>query len=233
MRKRGFTLIELLVVIAIIAILAGIIFPVYLRSKDRARQASCMANVRQVLMTLQMYVMDLEAYPPHQVVTPDGQEIGWFQSLEPYHGEPDLFRCPSVPDWEVGRNLAYGYNYQYLGNARPTNRGGNMPVYEALIRTPSLTIAVCDCDGTGTDTYAPSPSTDPDRIGNSGYIVDPPELPPRPGNRPAADDRWSVPSDRHNRGSNVGFCDGHTKWHPREEIYENNLLWNGTGTIEP
>jgi prepilin-type processing-associated H-X9-DG protein len=108
-----------------------------------------------------------------------------------------------------------------------------MPVYEALIRTPSLTIAVCDCDGTGTDTYAPSPSTDPDRIGNSGYIVDPPELPPRPGNRPAADDRWSVPSDRHNRGCNVGFCDGHTKWHPREEIYESNLLWNGRGTIEP
>ena len=40
-RKKGFTLIELLVVIAIIAILAAILFPVYLRVKERANQTTC------------------------------------------------------------------------------------------------------------------------------------------------------------------------------------------------
>jgi len=233
MRKRGFTLIELLVVIAIIAILAGIIFPVFLRAKQRARQARCMANVRQMVMALQMYVMDHEAYPGHDIECPDGAYVRWFDALEAYHAEPDLFRCPAVSEWEVGRNMAYGYNYQYLGNARRHSQGGNMPVSDSRLLTPSLTIAVCDCDGTGTDTYAPSPSTDTDRIGNCGYIVDPPELPPRPGNRPADSGEWSRPSDRHNGGCNVAFCDGHAKWHAKEDVYRDNTLWNGRGTPEP
>ncbi|MFQ5808097.1 MAG: H-X9-DG-CTERM domain-containing protein, partial [Armatimonadota bacterium] len=151
----------------------------------------------------------------------------------PYHIEYDLFRCPSVSDWEIGRNMAYGYNYQYLGNARPGSRGGRMPVYDANIRTPSLTVAICDSDGTGRRRYAPSPSTDIDRIGNSGYIVDPPELPPRPGNRPAAGETWSVPSDRHRGGANVVFCDGHARWHRPEDLYRDNTLWNGRGDPRP
>jgi len=232
MRKRGFTLIELLVVIGIIAILGAILFPVFLRAKERGRQAGCISNVRQIMMALQMYVMDHEAYPGHLHTIP-GQRVRWFHALEPYHGEPDLFKCPSVSDWEVGRNLAYGYNYQYLGNARGYNHGGNMPVTEPRIVAPSLTLAVCDSDGTGTDAYRPSPSTDVDRVGNCAYIVDPPELPSRPGNRPAANGEWSVPSMRHNDGTNMAFCDGHVRWYRREEMYRDNSAWNGRGSPDP
>ncbi|NCP29930.1 MAG: prepilin-type N-terminal cleavage/methylation domain-containing protein, partial [Armatimonadetes bacterium] len=46
--RRGFTLIELLVVIAIIAILAAILFPVFARAREKARQASCASNLKQI-----------------------------------------------------------------------------------------------------------------------------------------------------------------------------------------
>ncbi|MFP3905123.1 MAG: prepilin-type N-terminal cleavage/methylation domain-containing protein, partial [Armatimonadota bacterium] len=58
MRCKGFTLIELLVVIAIIAILAAILFPVFARAREKARQSSCLSNVKQLATAHAMYVQD-------------------------------------------------------------------------------------------------------------------------------------------------------------------------------
>jgi prepilin-type N-terminal cleavage/methylation domain-containing protein/prepilin-type processing-associated H-X9-DG protein len=58
--KHGFTLIELLVVIAIIAILAAILFPVFSKAREKARQASCISNMKQLALATLMYVQDYD-----------------------------------------------------------------------------------------------------------------------------------------------------------------------------
>ncbi len=64
MNKRGFTLIELLVVIAIIAILAAILFPVFARAREKARQASCQSNLKQIGLATLQYMTDYDDVLP-------------------------------------------------------------------------------------------------------------------------------------------------------------------------
>ncbi len=64
MRRAGFTLIELLVVIAIIAILAAILFPVFARARESARNANCISNMNQIGKAFAMYLNDYKQIMP-------------------------------------------------------------------------------------------------------------------------------------------------------------------------
>src|SRR5438874_13690723 len=92
-QRRGFTLIELLVVIVIIAILAAILFPVFAQTREKARQASCMSNCKQIGLAIMQYTQDYDEVFPMAVR--DDWTGSWPVLVQPYAKNTALFRCPS------------------------------------------------------------------------------------------------------------------------------------------
>jgi len=94
--RSGFTLIELLVVIAIIAILGAILFPVFAQAREKARQASCLSNQKQIGLGILMYSQDYdETYPMAFQVDVSWVNVTWPQLVQPYIKNLMVFTCPS------------------------------------------------------------------------------------------------------------------------------------------
>jgi prepilin-type N-terminal cleavage/methylation domain-containing protein len=100
--RRGFTLIELLVVIAIIAILAAILFPVFGRVREKARQTSCMSNQKQIVLAMQLYLQD------HKDVLPKAEQFWTAINID-----QKVLKCPTTP----ALANAYVYNYYISGKS--------------------------------------------------------------------------------------------------------------------
>ena len=117
-KRRAFTLIELLVVIAIIAIIAGFLFPVFARSKEAAKKSTCISNLRQIGMSMLLYMNDHDDYFPNAVDSADKyrpeiwQDFPQFMAqipnmpmmhevLQPYVKNYDIFKCPSDTGTQV------------------------------------------------------------------------------------------------------------------------------------
>ncbi len=95
-KSRGFTLIELLVVIAIIAILAAALFPVFGQAREKARQASCANNEKQIVLGMLQYTQDYdEAYPLY--CSPGDPNGPWDYQIYPYVKGAAIFKCPDDP----------------------------------------------------------------------------------------------------------------------------------------
>ena len=116
-RRLGFTLIELLVVIAIIAILAAILFPVFVRAKEQAQVTVCLSNLRQIGTSIELYRGDhLGALPLAAnlwaVNNPNVQQLGpnyvyynFYESLRKYSKSVGYFICPGKPILIMQQNV--------------------------------------------------------------------------------------------------------------------------------
>jgi len=143
--RRGFTLIELLVVIAIIAILAAILFPVFARAREKARQASCVSNLKQIGLALRMYCQDYDETNTPMWYSCAGVSYRWHQTVQPYMRDVEMYRCLSsaqLVDSYTGLYMSYGMN---TFNLDP----GVYPSFwyataDAQIQDPSGTIWVAD-----------------------------------------------------------------------------------------
>lgn len=242
--SAAFTLLELLVVVSIIGTLLGILLPAIGAAREQARGAQCLARCRELAHGMMFYHEDHDNYPAHQWRLPNGERLRWFNAMAEYLGGYQVQSCPSVPDWAIGRNNSYGYNYKYLGSVRDNVSDLNpRPPFEAFpiknLRLPVRTIAFGDCDGTGWKlSWGPEGGDHhPDRLGNHGYLLDPTYIPLHSlesysggALEPYA---WRLYraylSDRHLGKSVVVFADGHGERIDPRVAYEDNALWNGLG----
>jgi prepilin-type N-terminal cleavage/methylation domain-containing protein/prepilin-type processing-associated H-X9-DG protein len=239
--RAAFTLIELLVVVAIIAVLAAILFPVFAKAREKARQVSCASNMRQIGTALTMYLQDYD---------------GRFPQEHPACANPAVGVAP-VGDFDGSDEaIDYGSPFEkiipYLGHE---NAAGTSAQTEKLFLCPDDG----DPHGTAIANCANNPSTP--QPGITSYLVnayflfglaDAAVTVPAstiyvaerngafcdvhihpwlgeiydsagktgaihgntPDNNPyvSTDGQFAVASERHTQGANYVFADGHVKW---------------------
>lgn len=246
-RRRAFTLIEVLVVVAIIALLVAMLFPSLANARALARTTTCKTSLHQLGIGMHTYRHVYSTFPAHQFKS-GGKRIRWFLAMAgELHGY-SVSSCPDVPDWEIGRNNAYGYNYKYLGSGRENLVSPTAPYERHPVRSlpaPSSTIAFGDADGTGWTKPHVNESilleetgsnNDYEMFGNHGYTLDPtyiPEFCLHTSGESYASKNWrSYISTRHQGGSNIVFADGHADLLLPRDVYRNNRYWNGLGGVD-
>lgn len=227
--RRAFTLIELLVVIAIIAILAAILFPVFAQVREKARQTSCLSNMRQIGVAYTMYMQDYDGSLPLTIMS--GGYASWLNACQPYIKNRRIFQCPSDAssrpfpqtdaDWNADyylpgtfdpnpeyfkfRRTSYTFNVWLMGPVVefPMVRGS-----DSLVDRPASVIYVAEIrDDSDLDHFSPmcwdTGVADPryPYCFQSGYGWDPQKKEPT-----------EIHITRHVGGSNYAYMDGHVKW---------------------
>jgi prepilin-type N-terminal cleavage/methylation domain-containing protein/prepilin-type processing-associated H-X9-DG protein len=226
--RRAFTLIELLVVIGIIAILAGILFPVFAQVREKARQTACLSNHKQIGTAMLMYAQDYdEMFVPQYVALKDATGVSrypfWPRLLQPYIKNGNVFREPSnwartpyeaqdFPDawksiiadqWGEGARAAMGRNACVPTIGFPMS----------YVTAPADSIAMCDAQW-----HFPLATDNAKDFTDYGYFTVWWRIPRQkdplcPTGSDAGARNYALPAIWHSDGANVTFFDGHAKWY--------------------
>ncbi|MBI2302055.1 MAG: DUF1559 domain-containing protein [Armatimonadetes bacterium] len=218
MRRRGFTLIELLVVIAIIAILAAILFPVFAKAREKARQSSCLSNMKQLGLACCQYQQDYDGlYVPVAVWNSNyaGNGYWWSVIIQPYMKNLQVGLCPS-----------YGCNFNgvgswtgagYCGDTAGGTSTCDQPPRGRWIGGYGINWGNTAANGNwitpaGQKDSAVQSAAGTILLAESYCIVARHALQGWPGDSGCR----GLPT--HNEGINFAFCDGHSKWqkNPRD-----------------
>ena len=181
----AFSLVELLVVIAVIAILAALLLPALTQAKERARQAQCASNLRQIVLSTLLYVDDHDDRFPGQsgdgltVLEFGGDGRNYYDLLMRYARSRKIWLCPATKD-KPGRLMSYHMNGLIV-----TTNG----LKSAAVTHPANTLLLGEG---GQGARFDEAYLRPDQEG--GYLYDRPQR-------------------NHHGGGNATFVDGHVKWH--------------------
>jgi len=232
--RKGFTLIELLVVIAIIAILAAILFPVFARAREKARQTVCLSNVKQITLANLMYAGDWdEQFFPNEVTcNPPGNFVEGATSVavavNPYIKSPKIWQCPSAAvagQPGLVQEVAPGVYKDSLGFTYPAEWEGvditidvNLAISANLHALPEGACRASDEYGRKSIPLAMGAITEPARV---VLVADSQQVSRLCGITAGWPDVCQAgmyeylrtdENSRHNGGINLGFVDGHAKW---------------------
>jgi prepilin-type processing-associated H-X9-DG protein len=218
-----------------LAIIAAILFPVFAQAREKARQASCVSNTKQLALGIMQYTQDYdETFPLGGNNIPQAASR-WYRDIYPYVKNVGVFTCPSKTDGNfTARYAAPNANYPVAG---PNSAGGyglnrNLIEFNNPVNLPNLlssknlaqiadtagTFVLCDTAQCNTNVLNNYDMEDwlQHQIRSSDWQVTPPGY----WNMASGNPRYGVDSDdsrrrpmaRHNGGLSVIYCDGHAKW---------------------
>ncbi len=198
LQRRAFTLIELLVVVAIISILAAILFPVFAKVREKARQSACSSNEKQLGLAIIMYAQDGdELLPPTQAT----DNTLWPTLLDPYVKSNRLRVCPD----DGAATSSYGLNELNFVDLTDTM---HPPIQGlATFQTPADTVMLGEV---GTGTLGNLNDLQTPRL--NAFKLTAPDV-------DLNDNADARPSARHTDRANIAFMDGHVKALRPEQFY--------------